>query len=413
MEAVAHDPANYDPFSQQVMTDPLPFYAQLRREAPAHYIAKYDTWVFSRFQDIVDVLTVGGNAFIASETTLPTPEILLRHNAGKAEQLPLDPAPNGAMAGSQHFEMLRNAHIKPFRPTYVRSLAGMVLELAEARLDVLLPRKRFDLTQEYGGVVAASMVCHLLDMPLERAPEVLGLVNSLSQTDPDKGGTDVATTVGRCVEILVEYVARRRSAGADGSVPLIDGLLALDWLGRPLSDAEVATQLVCAFVGGTETVPKITAHGLMELGARPGQLAEVRADLGANVPLAVEEMIRFCAPAQWFARTAHKDVEVAGAHIRKGQRIIALFGSAGRDEAEFEEPDQFIWNRRIRRVLSFGTGQHYCIGIHLARLELRTMVEAFLRRVPSFSFDMGKAVRLPSSFQWGWNSLPVIIHEGA
>ena len=106
-------------------------------------------------------------------------------------------------------------------------------------------------------------------------------------------------------------------------------------------------------------------------------------------------MIRYCAPAQWFARTAHKDVQVAGADIRKGQRIIVLFGSAGRDEAEFDRPDEFIWNRRIERVLSFGTGQHYCIGIHLARLELQIMVAAFLRRVAAFSFDMGKALRLP------------------
>jgi len=413
MASAAFEPGSYDPFSQQVMNDPLPFYARLRRQAPALYLEKYDTWVFSRFQDIVDVLTVGGNTFIASETTLPTPEILLRHNHGHVEQLPTDPVPNGAMTGSPHFEVLRNAHIRPFRPTYVRSLSKLVRDLADERLDLLLPRREFDLTQEYGGIVSASVICHLLDMPPARAPEVLGLVNSLSQTDPDKGGTDVATTVGRCVEILIEYVARRRAAGADGAVPLIDGLVALGYYGRPLTDAEIATQLVCAFVGGTETVPKITAHGLMELNARPAQMAQVRADLGRNVPVAVEEMIRFCAPAQWFARTAHKDVRVAGADIRKGQRIIVLFGSAGRDEAEFDRPDEFIWNRRIERVLSFGTGQHYCIGIHLARLELRIMIEAFLRRVSSFAFDMDKALRLPSSFQWGWNSLPVIIREGS
>jgi cytochrome P450 len=130
----AFAPEASDPFSQQVMANPLPFYARLRKEAPAHFIAKYDTWVFSRFQDIVDVLTVGGNAFIASETTLPTPEILLRHNGGEVQQLPLDPAPNRAMAGSPHFEMLRNAHIKPFRPSYVRSLAEMVRELAADQL---------------------------------------------------------------------------------------------------------------------------------------------------------------------------------------------------------------------------------------------------------------------------------------
>lgn len=409
----AFDPAGYDPFSKAVMADPLPFYTRLRQDLPVLYLEKYDTWVFSRFQDIVDVLTIGDNAFIASETTLPTPEMLLRRNDGKVAELPMDPVPNGAMTGSPHFEVLRNAHIKPFRPTYVRSLAGLVRKLADERLDVLLSKGTFDLTQEYGGIVSASVVCHLLDMPLSRAHEVLGLVNSLSQTDPEKGGTDVATTVGRCVEILVEYVARRRNAGADGAVPLIDGLIHLGYYGRPLSDVEVATQLVCTFIGGTETVPKITAHGLMELNARPDQLTQVRQDLGSNVPAAVEEMIRYCAPAQWFARTAHKDVKVAGADIRKGQRIIVLFGSAARDEAEFDRPDEFVWNRKIKRVLSFGTGQHYCIGIHLARLEIRIMVEAFLRRVDAFSFDMDNALRLPSSFQWGWNSLPVVIGKGA
>lgn len=412
MATLAYDPGSYDPFGQEVMADPLPFYERLRREAPALYIEKYDTWVFSRFQDIIDVLTVGDNAFIASESTLPTPEILLRHNNGQVAELPLDPIPNGPMTGSPHFEVLRTAHIKPFRPTYVRSLAGLVSRLANERLDALLPTKRFDLTQEYGGIVSAAVICHLLGMPLSRAPEVLGLVNSLSQTDPDEGGTDVGTIIGRCVEILIEYVAKRRAEGADGSVPLIDGLVQLGYYGRPLTDVEIATQLVCSFVGGTETVPKITAHGLMELNDRPEQMAAVRANLEKNVPIAVEEMIRFCAPAQWFARTAHKDVQVAGADIRKGQRIIVLFGSAGRDEAEFDRPNEFIWNRRIERVLSFGTGQHYCIGIHLARLELRILVDAFLRRVETFSFDMDKAVRLPSSFQWGWNSLPVIIGEG-
>src|SRR5690606_29057647 len=137
---------------------------------------------------------------------------LLQHNHGAPSTLPLDPVPNGAMTGSPHFEVLRNAHIKPFRPSYVRSLADLIEQLANDRLDALLPTKRFDLTQEFGGIVAASVVCHLLDMPLARASEVLELVNSLSQTDPEKGGTDVATTVGRCVAMLIEYVAKRREA---------------------------------------------------------------------------------------------------------------------------------------------------------------------------------------------------------
>lgn len=399
----------YDPFSKAVMANPLPFYEVLRRESPVHYLPKYDAFAFSRFQDIIDVLSIGDNAFVATDTTLPDPERLLRHNHGKVENLPLDPLPIGTLLPSPHFEILRQAHLKPFRPRAVRALESFVREQANRLLDDLLPRKHFDLTLDYGGIVSAGAICHLLDMPIDHAPEVLALVNSLSQTDPEKGGNDINQTIGRSVEMMMEAVARRRAAGADGAVPLIDGLIQLDHYGRPLTDQEVAVQLVCVFIGGTETVPKITAHGLMELARRPDQLAAVRADLDTNVPIAIEEMIRFCAPAQWFCRTAHKDVSVAGQEIKVGQRILVLFGSAGRDEAEFDQPNEFIWNRPIKRVLSFGFGQHHCIGVHLARLEMRVLVQEFLRRVPAFAFDMDKAVRLPSSFQWGWNSLPVVI----
>jgi cytochrome P450 len=409
MATSAAERIEYDPFAKQVMADPLPFYRLLRAETPVLYLEKYDTFVFSRFQDILAVLTIGNNAFIASDTTLPGPALLLRHNGGKVAELPLDPMPIGALLGSPHYEILRQAHVKPFRPKAVLELEDFVRTLANARLDALLPQGRFDLTLDYGGIVSASVICRLLDMPLSFAPEVLELVNQLSLTDPDKGGTDISVTIGRGVEMMVEFVARRRKTGADGSVPMIDGLIRLDHYGRPLTDGEIATQLVCVFIGGTETVPKITAHGLMELARAPDQLAAVREDLSASVPVAIEEMIRYCAPAQWFARTAHKDVTVAGQEIRIGQRIIVLFGSAGRDEAEFTDPDNFIWNRRIPRVLSFGAGQHFCIGVHLARMELRVLVDSFLRRVPAYSFDMARAVRLPSSFQWGWNSLPVII----
>jgi len=411
MNVAVHEFDDYDPFAKQVMDNPLPFYKWLRREHPVYYIAKYDTFVFSKFQDIMDVLSIGDNVFVASDTTLPDPPRLLRQNYGQPQELPMDPMPIGTLLASPHFEVLRQAHTRPLRPNAVARLGDLIQQLTDERLDLLLPRKRFDLTQDYGGIVAASAVCHLLDMPLSLAPRVLDLVNQCSLTDPEAGGNDIAVTIGNCVELMMPFVDKRRREGADGSVGMIDGLINLDYYGRPLTDAEIATQLVCEFVGGTETVPKIAAHGLMELANHPDQLAAVRADLAANVPIVVEEMIRFCAPAQWFVRTAHKDVTVAGQEIKTGQRILVLFGSAGRDEEEFDQPDEFIWNRPIRRVLSFGFGQHHCTGVHLARLELRTLVRSFLAQVTDYRFDMDAATKRPSSFQWGWNSLPVIIGD--
>jgi cytochrome P450 len=120
-------------------------------------------------------------------------------------------------------------------------------------------------------------------------------------------------------------------------------------------------------------------------------------------------MVRHGAPAQYTFRTAYKDLTVAGTPIRPGQRICAMIWSAAHDEREFDQPERFIWNRQPLRTISFGVGQHHCIGKHLALLEVRIIVEEFLKRVENFSFDMDNARRNPSYFQHGWIRLPVVI----
>ena len=210
------------------------------------------------------------------------------------------------------------------------------------------------------------------------------------------------------LEYLVPIVARRRAEGAGGDLPIADSLIGYRLPdGSALSDVEAATQMLGVFIGGTETVPKIVGHGLWELGRRPDQMAAVRADPDSNVALAREEMIRYCAPAQWFARTVRKPFALHGTTINPGQRIITIVASANRDEREYPDPDEFIWNRPIERLLAFGRGQHFCLGVHLARLEITIMVTEWLKRVGEYQIDTDAAARPPSSFQWGWNSLPV------
>jgi cytochrome P450 len=136
-------------------------------------------------------------------------------------------------------------------------------------------------------------------------------------------------------------------------------------------------------------------------------MAAVRADADTNVPRVREEMIRYCAPAQWFARTVRKPFTIHNTTIEPGQRIITLLASANRDEREYADPDEFIWDRRIERLVAFGRGQHFCLGVHLARLEITTMVSEWLKRVPDYRILSEVASRPPSSFQWGWNNIPV------
>ncbi len=396
----------YDPFDPSVMADPLPFYRVLRDEHPVYYLDKWDAYALSRFDDIWNVLEINDGTFVASEGTLPAAAVLAGHNDGPVDDPPLHPMPFHANFDAPIYDEVRRCTAAPFRPKNVAKLGERIRILANERLDELLPSGRFDLTQDYGGIVAASIVCEIVGLPADLAADVLATVNAGSLAQPGSG-VEVANARPGYLEYLTPVVQRTR-AGEPGTLSIVDNLLAYRLPdGSALSDMEAAVQMLGVFIGGTETVPKIVAHGLWELSSRPDQLAEVRADMDVNVPVAREEMIRYCAPAQWFARTLRRPFTLHDTTFAPGQRIISLLASANRDEREYPEPDQFIWNRPIPRLLAFGRGQHFCLGAHLARLEIAIMVTEWLKRVPDFRVDTEAASRPPSSFQWGWNNLPV------
>ena len=398
---------SYDPFDPTVMADPLPYYRVLRDEHPVYYLDEWDTYALSRFADIWGVLEINDGTFVASEGTLPAATVLARRNDGAVPDPPLHPMPFHANFDAPIYEDVRRCTSSQFRPKSVSQLADRIRTLANQRLDELLPRGTFDLTQDYGGIVAASVVCELVGLPVDLAPEVLATVNAGSLAQPGSG-VEVANARPGYLEYLTPIVQRRRADASDGELPIVDGLLGYRLPdGSALTDMEAAVQMLGVFIGGTETVPKIVAHGLWELGRRPDQMAVVRADLDANVSVAREEMIRFCAPAQWFARTVRKPFTIHGTTIEPGQRVITLLGSANRDEREYTDADEFIWNRPIERLLAFGRGQHFCVGVHLARLEIAIMVTEWLKRVPDWRVVSESASRPPSSFQWGWNNIPV------
>ena len=170
--------------------------------------------------------------------------------------------------------------------------------------------------------------------------------------------------------------------------------------------------LVTILFGGIETLPKLVAHGLMELWRHPDQRREVGAD-PERCATAFEEMLRYCAPAQWFTRTVRRPIVIAGQDLGVGHRIFPLLMSANRDEREFDDPDEFRWDRPIARHLAFGQGQNFCIGNHLARLEGRVLVEELLARVPEYEIDLDGARRPPSMSQWGFRVMPIVVAEEA
>ncbi|TXI54721.1 MAG: cytochrome P450 [Mycobacterium sp.] len=406
MSVVAQD-FSYHPFDPTVMADPRPYYRTLRDQHPVYYIEDLDTYALSRFDDVWAVLEINDGTFVASEGTLPAAAVLARRNDGPVADPPLHPLPFHANFDAPLYDDVRRCTAGQFRPRSASLFEGRIRELANQRLDALLPLGRFDLTQDYGGIVAASIVCELVGLPADLAADVLSTVNAGSLAQPGSG-VEVANARPGYLEYLTPVVQRVRAGAHDGPLPIVENLLAYRLPdGSALTDTEVAPQMLGVFIGGTETVPKIAAHGLWELSRHPDQLAAVRADPAANVAVAREEIIRYCAPAQWFARTLRRPFTIHGTTMAPGQRIISLLASANRDEREYPDPEAFSWDRPIPRSLAFGRGQHFCLGYHLARLEIAVLISEWLRRVPDYRIDEAGAQRPPSSFQWGWNSVPV------
>lgn len=181
---------DYDPFSPAVMSNPLPYYKELRRDHPVFYSKKYDGFFFSRFDDIMEMLSLIDNSLLQSEGSLPKPAVLAVHNAEAPAIPPTDPFPMSQRLGMPIHGEVRRAHVKPMMPRHVAALKQFVRDTANARLDALLPQQTFDLTKDYGGIVSASVIMKLMGMPLELAGRALDIVNSGTRTDPELGGFD-------------------------------------------------------------------------------------------------------------------------------------------------------------------------------------------------------------------------------
>jgi cytochrome P450 len=403
-------PLDYDPFADSVMRDPQPFYRELRRHAPVYRLERYDGWALSRFQDIYDTF-LDREHFTESEGQIFQLETLATlHHGKQPPRAGTDPLSLFNFLDPPLQTRIRRVMAGPLHPSAIARLADFIRGVTRRTLDRLIAQGTFDGNVDFASFISCSAVCHVIGLPDTDIPWIVDLVNRSNAREPGRPGFSAAgMEAGRkLMEYIGDSVKRRRSGAIAKPCPLIDCLMASDLLGRPLSDAEIMMQLQSILIGGTESLPKIIAGGLLEFSRYPEQRAYVAAD-PVRCPAAVEEMIRYHAPAQWFGRTLTCDMEVAGTPMRTGQRVFLLVASANRDEREFENPDEFHCDRQMRRVVAFGVGPHFCSGVFLARLEARIMLQEFLARVPLYEVDLDRAERSISEFQIGWTKLPIKI----
>ena len=221
-----------------------------------------------------------------------------------------------------------------------------------------------------------------MGLPAEDWPAIHAMAerNSGSQ-DPDvSDGQERGSASIEMAMYAMQFAASRRASGPQGD--LTDVLLGEEFDGHLMTDIDFARFFVQLVTAGNDTTRTMLSSGTLALLDHPDQLAALRTD-PSGIPRAVEEILRWANPLHYFRRTAMVDTELGGQAISAGDKVAMIYTAANRDPAVFEDPHRFDTTRDPNPHLSFGIATHFCLGVHLARLEGRVFFEEMLRRWPA------------------------------
>jgi cytochrome P450 len=188
---------------------------------------------------------------------------------------------------------------------------------------------------------------------------------------------------------------------------IVTTLVTAELDGEKLSDIEFNVFVLLLSVAGNETTRNLISGGMLALMENPDQKARLLEDLDGLLPTAVDEMLRYVSPVQYFRRTATADTELRGIPIKAGDKVTIWYGAANRDEEVFADGQSFDVGRSPNEHIAFGgRGPHYCLGASLAKMEIRVMFEEILTRLPDMRM-VGEPERLRSTLIAGIKHLPV------
>jgi cytochrome P450 len=194
---------------------------------------------------------------------------------------------------------------------------------------------------------------------------------------------------------------RRKNPKDDVASIIANGMID----GQPIGDREAMSYYIIVATAGHDTTSSTVAGGLLQLMKNPEQMAKLRADMSL-VPNFVEESIRWVTPVKHFMRTAVQDYELRGKKIKEGDGLSLFYWSGNRDEEVFEDPFKFRVDRNVSKHVAFGYGVHVCLGMHLARMEIRALYNELLPRLKSIELN-GTPKNTLANFVSGLKTLPV------
>lgn len=386
-------------------------FALLRREAPVWW---YDWpggrgfWCVTKHADVVSVSRDTKTFSSAQGANLE--DLDEEMMAARRSMLETDPP---------RHTRLRGLVGPPFTPRAVKAYELALRELTREILDRALPLGEFDFVEEIAKELPIRVLARLLGTPESDTDRLIDWGDRMiANTDPDYADVlhdSPESEAYRLVPFrspaaleLFEYghalAAERRREPRDD---LVSKLVHTEIDGERLTEREFDTMFLLLVVAGNETTRQAIAHGMLALVEHPDQWERLRGDPQLAWERGADEILRWSSPVLHFRRTATADTEIRGQPVAAGDKVVVWYVSANFDEEVFEAPERFDVGRSPNRHLTFGGGgPHYCLGAHLAKLEVQVLFDELLPRLDALEVT-GPVERMRTNFTNAIKRMPV------
>ncbi|MEN9507060.1 MAG: hypothetical protein RI958_2986, partial [Actinomycetota bacterium] len=367
-----------DLISAQTFVDrghPWEQYAWLRANAPVYWHDEADGpgfWAITKYDDIRTVSRQPGTFSSYERGTMLAEPDDMSLAAGRQMMLNMDPPQH------DRFKLLVS---RGFTPRNAQRLTSRIDELSRDIVDGVIDRGECDLVADVAGRLPSALIAELMGIPRADGERLYELTEIMHTTDdavapPEKKAMAIAEMLG-----YAQQVAERKRA--DPGDDIASALVQAEVDGDRLTDGELQWFFLLLVNAGGDTTRNLLASGVQALFDHPDQRARLLDDVEGLLPSTVEEMLRWTTPVVHFRRTVMHDTELRGTTLRAGDKVMVFYGSANRDEDVFERADEFDIGRTPNPHMAFGGGgPHLCLGLHVARIEIQSMLRQIVTRMP-------------------------------
>jgi cytochrome P450 len=307
------------------------------------------------------------------------------------------------MLDAPRHTLVRKVISDRFTPRKVKQHVERFQQVAADIVDEIAGADRCELVQDVAGRMASYIGAELLGIPREDSVKLYRYVETLHGVTDKQDPVAVEEAQAAEDEYCRFVWKMKRADPADD----VSTQLAFGSIGdQPMTEEEFVPNLGLLVHGSSDTTRNLIAGGMLTLIEHSDQQAELTNDVDGLIVSAVEEMLRWLSPVAHVYRMATRDTVLCGQEIRRGDPVIPWYGAANRDPAHFDDPERFDIRRSPNDHIAFGFSGHFCLGVHIGRLQGRTMIAELLRRVPDLELD-GPVTWLESSLVSGPSNMPV------